>query len=1776
MSDEWHGQEVAIIGAAGRFPGARNLERFWENLCQGVESITFFTRAELRENGVLEDLLNHPRYVPAAGALPDYDRFDASFFGYSNAEAQRLDPQIRLAHECVYRALAQAGYPPPTCEQPTGLFLGLSANLAWEAACAMSTERNPAALFEAEKLWDKDFAATRIAYCLDLRGPAVSVSTACSSALLAVHLACQALLGGDCTLAVAGGTSVAVPHRVGYLHQPSAVTSPDGHCRPFDISAAGTVRGSGGGAVVLKLLEDALRDRDSILAVICGSAANNDGRAKAGFTAPSPQGQALVIRAAQQAAATPPESIGYLEAHGTGTALGDPVEIEGLKKAFDTEKRGFCRLGSVKSNIGHLDAAAGIASLLKTALSLHHRSLPATLNVTQPNPALHLEHSPFVLNTETMAWPPADHPRRAGVSSFGIGGTNVHLVLQEAPRVSQEKRKPSTDSSHGSVWPQVICLSAKTATACETLTERWCAHLSANPDISIADLAYTAWVGRPPRVHRRAVVAETTTKTLHALRSGAIAGTADRAEASLIFAFPGQGAQHPQMGKTLYETFPGFRRDLDQCFALVAEKTAQAAKNVSAAPCSAIDLKALMYPPDAAPDEKTALGQTLYAQLALFTFQYALARLLTRFGLRPNALLGHSIGEYTCACLAGVFSLAEAIELIVLRGRLMQQMAPGAMLALGTDTKTVARMLGENVFVAAENGPQRVVVSGTVEAIERLAETCRRKSIPTTRLHTSHAFHCPRVVAASRRFAEILKGRRYGCPQIPFVSNVTGDWITETQAADPVYWAEQMHRPVRFMQGVRTIVTRAQPVFVEVGPGRTLCTLIRQIAAQESEPEDIFVQNTLPHPKKDVSEPHFFTRTLACLWTRGLPIDLGPLLAKTAPGRRLHLPTHPFARTRFWAVGEKLQHGLDSLFAARFSEEASPDGGGVQTDAPQNLFYTPTWQRSARLDIRLTTDTLRRTQAETCWLYLSAQTAFDARLIEAARSASIQVIRVCEGSRFRRLADDEFALRPGVEKDFARLQEDLQKQSIAPNRILHTWCLAGSSPDLSTRVDRALRSIVFAAQTVGTLNAPSTAPFETPLLTVVTQNTLSVTTKRDDWGASGAIMALGPVLSLGQENDDLHLHLIDLERTDRAGPAHLAACLARSAADTGALEKITAVRGHYLWNRRYLAAPVKGETAPKKSGLRDDGVYLILGGTGTLGLTFAEAILEHCRAAVCLVSRSAKPLGKRTAHPKRLTALTAHQRVLHRRADITDGNQLEIIVAEMCERFGNIRGVVHAVGALWPLPASEIDRTPQIRNRIDTFIQQRALGIETVNRVLTAQPLDFCILSASLATVLGGFGYSVYTAAHLYANQTASKIAPSQSTDWRIVYWDKWNRTAQTDPRAFDRQTGKQAFLQALALLQHHRQLMIARTALAPRIAKWVEGKANQAGRSSRVPPPATAATDLAIAPRPRPDLAQRYVPPRTPLESRLVEAWQRFFALERVGIDDDFFALGGDSLKAISLLARLERMLGVPLSTQRLLNEPTVRGLSVAAESAVLHPKTGDDYVVFNDSAKGTLFCFPPYVCFALSYYALSQHLTDAQMICFNFRPTTNPIVHFADLIEGHFVQAPYVLFGYSAGGRVAFAVARELERRGQPVSNLILLEAFAQWKDISQFAPAIENRRARKLLNEHAAHLLDDDALMEAAVGRLLAYSRLVHCIEVSRPIHADIDHIASTGQPPTAENADWVHFVDGNTWKPHTQNKYRAHQGYGNHMDMLLSPHLEKNAALLKRIFSTIEIR
>ena len=1310
-------EPIAIIGLACRVPGAADDAEFWRNLAAGEESIEPSTLAEQAALGVPEHWLKDPYFVPVSAGVADVECLDAAFFAMSAAETELRDPQHRLFLELAYTALEDSGYDPERYPGEIGVYGGSGE----DAYQWLNTRRDPKSFAAAAPLGlaissHTDYVATFTSFKLNLRGPSLTVHTACSTSLVAVHLACEALRNGECDIALGGAVNIDLPLGWGYMYFDGAIYSPDGHTRAFDAKAAGTMWSDGGGIVVLKRLADALADGDHVRAVILGNAINNDGRDKAGFTAPSQEGQAAVIAQALGVAGVDPRTISYVEAHGTGTAIGDPIEVAALSSVYRRHcaDAGWCGIGSVKTNIGHLGPAAGVAGVIKTVLAMEHGLIPPSLNFETPNPKIDFAASPFYVSREPIPWDGGQAPRRAGVSSFGVGGTNAHVVMEEAPAQPRERGRPQA---------RLIRLSARTGTALDTAAQRLAGALtSQDSDVDLADVACTLRTGRRELPHRLAIVAAGPDEAAAALASPRrrITGTARPAAPRVAFMFPGQGAQYPGMGSQLYRAEPVFRSAMDECAAVLAGTLEE-------------DLREIMF----APDGEATLRQTAITQPALFTIEYALARLWQSWGVEPAAMVGHSIGEYVAATLAGVYSLPDALRVVAARGRLMQRMAPGAMLAVRMDEAALLARLPDKLAIAAVNGPGACVVSGPVEGVAGFARQLDHDGVGSRRLVTSHAFHSPMMEPALAEFRAVVDGVRLQPPRLGFLSNLTGGWITATAATDPSYWASQLVEPVRFGGCLATLLVQDGWLLLECGPGSQLCGLAR---SQPSAGQATTVQS-LPGPADKRTDAEVLLAAAGQLWTAGVPLD------ESRPGerrRRVSLPGYPWERKPYWIRPQPTAQPGAQL-------EAAP---APATDLPVDAWFAvPAWRQLPPLGAAAS---LAAASLHGPFLVFADPARPSGAVLEVADA---EAVRVRPGEAFGRDPDGGYTIRPAERADYDALIADLAATGL-PSRIVHAWAL--DAPPEAGALDAAWRTqdLTFFSL-LNLVQAVAGANDREVHLDILTAGACDVTGAdlvRPEHATVAGIVKVAPL-----ELPWLKVRHIDTDPGQdlAAGPRAARQLSAELAADgTGQI----ALRAGRRWRLAYEQLPSVADV-PGGPGLREGGVYVITGGLGGIGITLAEYLATRNRARLVLVSRSGLPGERAIAAIRRMEESGAEVLVLAEDVATADGARR--VREAAVERFGRVHGIVHAAG----VPGGGMAEVKE-RSAAQQVMRPKLLGTLALKDAFSDLDLDFVVLCSSVTAIAGGFGQVDYCAANSFLD------AHAHSDGWRArvvsANWGGW------------------------------------------------------------------------------------------------------------------------------------------------------------------------------------------------------------------------------------------------------------------------------------------------------------------------------------------------------------------------------------------------------------------
>lgn len=1466
-------EDIAVVAMACRFPDADSPETFWANLCAGKESIHFFTDEQLRDAGVAQELLGRPNYVKSGFVLDSVHEFDAVFFGFTPREAELLDPQQRLLFECAEEALARGGYGRRSRQNRIGVFVGVGQNRYLFEHILPNRELidqfGETAVMMANL---NDFAATRLSHKLDLRGPSVNVNTACSSSLVAIHMACASLLDGSSDLALAGGASIAMFRPTGVLADEGGIASADGHCRPFDAGADGTRPGSGAGIVAVKRLKDALAEDDVILAVIKGSSINNDGANKVGFTAPSVDGQASVIREALQAGGVHSSAVSYLEAHGTGTKLGDAIEVAALRKVFPTREQPYCAVGSVKSNIGHLDAAAGVAGLMKVVMALRHGKVPAQIQFGRANPEIDLEGSPFFINREPVDWTYASGPRTAGVSSFGIGGTNAHVVLQQPPAYAPR-------ASHRD--EQLVLLSARTESALKRYRRRLADYLAGHPQRSLADVAYTLQLGRETLACRFATVANSVEELCQALgdESESPAGLGSGIAPDVVFMLPGVEAAHVGMGRDIYRQEPVFRAVFDRCAELLE-------------PELGLDIRDIVFSDGESVDAARPLEEVRIVEPVMFAIEFSLAKLVRSWGIEPSQMIGHGVGEYVAACTAGVFDLPAALKLVAARARLLHRAWGGAMLSVSCGEDPIRALLAASgCELAAASGKGFCVVAGTVAQIAQLETLLADHSIVAVRLDASHAAQTSRVDALVDEFKAVMATVTRRAPGLPYVSTLGGEIVSPEQACDPSYWAAHFLSAVQLAAGAGKLRLHSGPVFLELGPGSTLGSAVKLCTA------DARVVATMVGSRGHCSGERSLLSALGDLWLAGVNIDHAALFAGETR-RKVVLPAHPFERRRYW---------LDPPASRVARQEES---------APQ--LFVPTWQREDSASPRV---------AETQeWLVVDRGCGLGS---EIARVLSLHGQRVIVIGHGDRIGVDDLAVRHVDMDDVTdchRLVESLKHESVQPHRVV---IAALSDAHRQPANALAVSGVGSAGEFMAAANivrAIASASVGTAVrFDVVTRNAQSVTGMETLCADAATLSGLCKVAP--QEFPGLEFRQVDLD----AAPLCLSQ-LIDELLSPGPVGVEVAYRGAYRWVKSFSALKAAAQARP--SLLRDNGVYVITGGLGNMGLAIAEFLARTYGAKLALIGRAAAERSQAWSDERRsgavseadrrkadllsrLTRIGAQVSILS--ADVTDAVQMEAAFAGVEQQFGTIHGVIHCAG--------EVDRSvaglQEIRREhVDGQFAPKVAGVQVLDQLLLRRDCDFCLLMSSLSSVLGGLGFAAYAGANAFLDAFAHGKRNRGDKRWISMNWDGWNFSKDNDIEndryrfRMSPEEGVQVFDRALRV-GCPAQLVNSNGPLESRIREWVHI--------------APESPDESAVLMHRPEIAADFVAPRFRLEVDLVSVWQRFLGFQKIGVDDDFFSLGGDSLLLTRVVAEINRRWNVELSIRTAFERSTIAGLAVS-----------------------------------------------------------------------------------------------------------------------------------------------------------------------------------------------------------------------------------------------------
>lgn len=1616
------GMEIAVIGMAGRFPGAPDLDVFWRNLIAGVEAISFFNEAEMRLAGVDEALLHDPHYVPARGILGDVDRFDAVFFGYSPKEAALMDPQQRIFLETAWKALEDAGYVGRRYDGHIGVFasVGFNSYLVLNLRVQpdfMQGEHGPQAMLSN----DKDFLATRVSYKLNLTGPSVVVQSACSSSLVAVHQACQSLLAGEADMQMVGGVTVRVPEQTGHIHQEGMINSPDGHCRPFDKDAAGTVAGNGVGVVVLKRLEDALAEGDHIYAVIKATAVNNDGDAKVGYAAPSSHGQTQVIRAALALAEIAPDTLGMVEAHGSGTRMGDPIEVEALRNAYavHTQRKQYCALGAVKANIGHLDAAAGIAGFIKTVLALHHGVIPPHPTFREANPLCDFANSPFFVNTNALAWQTPGHSRRAAVSSFGMGGTNAHVVLEQSPpRAPTGKAKP---------W-QLVPLSAKTVKSIDRQKENLRVDLKRLSEEPLADIAYTLQTGRERFQHNYFLLARDAADALQALSMGhyPLSSTAmwEGVERRAVFMFSGQGAQYANMARALYEHARVFRAEFDACAEVLRRRHAW-------------ELHSVVFPqPGSEERSDEQLRDTRYTQPALFAVEYALAQQFMAWGIQPQALIGHSVGEYVAACVGGVMSRDDAVALVASRGELIAELPAGSMLCVFQREEMITPYLLPGIEVAVINAPEVVVIAGEPPAIQALQGTLEANGVKTKLLRTSHAFHSHMMEPILSRFRERLSTVPLSAPQIPVMSNLTGDWLTAEQATDPGYWVEHLRRPVRFAAGIERLAQSTATFFLEFGPGDGLTQFCRQTLGKS---ERHRVEATLPRPTGEQDALATAMMALGKLWQQGFTVDWSAL-HEGERRYRVSLATYPFSGSAYWA-----------------NLEERTVLGRAASDQVELPFWTLGWRQAL--------EPAPGVPAASALLVVHADKSHALRVLQQYAACYSRALFAYTGGNFAQRDDGTLTLRAGCEEDYASM---LDKVSIDPQQTLDVIYIHYG---IRTQPVVATHQLLVFLKTLARFASSRAGAIRLTLL--VPQSFAVLGGERESWSGQIASNLASMLASL---QPGIAWRVIDtgwLPDQRSATSWFKGAVTPLAAKSESTFSRWWRVTAHSMGlrtgnTRMFSAAALQQQLLSQDlAGFIPASVTAYRNGQGwrreIQPLALAQS-LTPTRDGAYVISGMLDPLAAallRSWHrlhgghflyllPPPNPAFDVN--LLAEMAQALKDDGLPIDVVRSGEPLA-LRAAVRRLASehnvsLWHFNTQPAHREDELVIYFDKdSVEALTAGIEQQLASLARLPAKSRLWFSTVPAFLDHPPHA------LQIFPDAVVRVAGKAYGWRQVYLPPdFMAPASESVCAQVSEEQRMEWLTRIAT-QPATAPSVVLSGLAPQLLRWCGNN----------PDSITAQTEAeeiqgSAGRYQRPELPIPYAAPVTERQKIICGIWQELFQIDRVGIHDNFFDLGGDSVMALKLLSGLEIQFEVQLPLAEVMNSPTV---AEQANSVVEYSEMPMDarrispLVAFRkEGVQPPFFCIHPAGGLVHCYIELSRQAGKNVPFYGLQHPgldgKAGPYTTYPKMAE-LYIEAmrevqptgPYFLGGWSFGGTVAFDMARQLRQAGQQVGMLAMFDS-------------------------------------------------------------------------------------------------------------------------------------
>lgn len=1464
-NNQYSGFEIAVIGMSIRTSGATNWREFWNNLALSKESLRFMTDKELIDAGMDQAVINDKNYVNCTTDVANKESFDSKFFGYSNDEAKMMYPGHRFFHECVWEALEDAGYIPENINEPVGIYAGAGEDIIWKSYVNLSAESQKVNNFFLNTINNKDYLSTLVSYKLGLRGPSMAINTACSTSLVAIHTACKALIFGETRMALAGASSLVTASEKGYIYEEGSIVSKDGHCRAFDKDSTGTVNGEGTGVVVLKRLKDAIEDKDNIYAIIKGSAVNNDGNKKVGFTAPSIEGQVACIKMAQKFSRVEPDTISYVEAHGTGTKLGDSIEIEALNIAFNNNTDSSCPIGSVKTNIGHLDTASGVAGFIKTVLSIKNKKIPASLHFNESDSNINFAGGPFYVNNKLADWKSKDsEPLRAAINSFGVGGTNAHLIVEEAPTIA----KNLNEKGHN-----LLVLSAKTTTSLQSYFDKLIKFVATEEDLNLSDMCYTFQTARQNFENRIAVSFKNKSELLQKLEQiVASQKTFDKlknVQNSVVFVFPGQGSQYRNMGLDLYKSNPVFKEYMDNGFQYLSKTTN-------------IDFKEILFSKDLE-SAVSDINLTSNAQPLIFLIEYALAKLIMSYGITPSYMIGHSIGEYAAACISGLFTFEQALKLVVKRGELMGELPKGSMISVSIDALSAQSYLNDEISLAAINGPSQVVFSGNDDAIEKLTARLAENDLPYIKLHTSHAFHSNMQDSILEKFANEFIDFEFNKIQIPFISNITGEIIRIDEAASGDYWTKQLRNTVMFSKGISNLMLEDNIVFIEVGAGSSLSGLIKQHKSEKN----IQTINVLKSAKSQDNDMLFFLESLGRMWQYGLNVKWKELYANEER-RRISLPTYAFDQTKFTA---EIDH--HKMFNER---------NQITINNLEDSFYFPSWKRSV-LNANTTKELKNRN-----FLVFCDHSELSKAVIDEMQEKGNTVIQVLIGTDYIKHSSNQFSIDPLRTEQYEQLFQDLETTGILISDIMYLWSLNLASQTIALAEEDLEFNLAYFS--VGRILKSWKNGTDRNIF-IFTNALYSVLgNEKVNYGNS---LMLGLIKTVPLENQ---IPAINIDIVSENWDSTLVKSLVTEVLSTGVdSDRIVAFRLGRRWVQEFQSS--HQSMVDNETQLKNNGLYLLTGGLGKMGFVLAKHLITKYEANVVLLGRT--DLGaitdnedirlKRFNELKKLNPSTSYIS-----ADVSCSKNFNAAFGQNKDLMHSLNGIIHLSRG----DDNDLDFIDYLSaDKTINMLAPKVNGIENLYNTFKNSNLDFIWMASSLSATYGTMGLSAYISSNTYLEYFAlSKSGNLKCVEFPAINFEE-NFPSRKHNVLFPAEV-IEVFEKTLEF-QDSNIIYVSKEDINLTLNLFNKTSHKLLGQENK-----SSAEKIE-----RPHLQTDYMDAKTDVEKKLKLIFEDFFEIIDIGVQDDFFELGGDSLRAMVFLKKINKEFNIEISISDFFTNKNIQGIA-------------------------------------------------------------------------------------------------------------------------------------------------------------------------------------------------------------------------------------------------------